>query len=92
MAQSKWQQKKNTNSNSLGIVKLTFLNAQSRAMSELRSLIKQFNDLAHGDDERRLKLEGMQLKIEKTKAEIDKLSDDKDDGPIEILIKRKGEA
>ncbi|MCM3239062.1 phage terminase small subunit [Heyndrickxia oleronia] len=70
----------------------TFLNAQSRAMSELRSLIKQFNDLAHEEDERRLKLEGMQLNIEKTKAEIDNLSDDKDDGPIEILIKRKGEA
>lgn len=51
----------------------TFLNAQSRAMSELRSLIKQFNELAHEDDERRLKLEQMQLGIDKTKAEIDKL-------------------
>lgn len=50
-----------------------FLNAQSRAMSELRSLIKQFNELATDDDERRLKLEQMQLNISKTKAEIDKL-------------------
>jgi uncharacterized protein YjcR len=49
----------------------TFLNAQSRAMSELRSLIKQFNELAHEDDERRLKLEHMRLNIEKTKAETD---------------------
>ncbi|MEN2468206.1 phage terminase small subunit, partial [Ornithinibacillus sp. JPR2-1] len=32
----------------------TFLTAQSRAMSELRNLIKQFNDLAHDDDERKL--------------------------------------
>lgn len=50
-----------------------FLNAQSRAMSELRSLIKQFNELAHEDDERRLKLQKMQLDIDKSKAEIDKL-------------------
>ncbi|PAD67017.1 hypothetical protein CHH83_20840 [Bacillus sp. 7586-K] len=49
----------------------TFLNAQSRAMGELRSLIKQFNDLAHEEDERRLKLEQMQLIFEKTKAETD---------------------
>jgi len=67
----------------------TFLNAQSRAMSELRSLIKQFNELAHEDDERRLKLEQMQLSIEKTKAEVDKISTGSDDKPIEILIKRK---
>jgi len=67
----------------------TFMNAQSRAMSELRSLIKQFNELAHEDDERRLKLEQMRLSIEKTKAEVDKLSSGSDDKPIEILIKRK---
>lgn len=67
----------------------TFLNAQSRAMSELRSLIKQFNELAHEDDERRLKLEQMRLSIEKTKAEVDKISSGSDDKPIEILIKRK---
>lgn len=68
----------------------TFLNAQSRAMGELRSLIKQFDELAHVEDERRLKLEQMQLGIEKTRAEVDKLSSG-DDGPIEIMIKRKGE-
>lgn len=50
----------------------TFLTAQSRAMAELRSLIKQFIDLANEDDERRLKLEQMQLNIEKTKADVDK--------------------
>jgi uncharacterized protein YjcR len=49
----------------------TFMNAQSRAMGELRSLIKQFNELALETDERRLKLEQMQLNIEKTKAETD---------------------
>ncbi|MCM3108784.1 phage terminase small subunit [Bacillus velezensis] len=48
----------------------TFLNAQSRAMGELRSLIKQFDQLAHEQDERRLKLEQMRLNIEKTKKAI----------------------
>ncbi|MCU1804767.1 phage terminase small subunit [Cytobacillus firmus] len=47
-----------------------FLNAQSRAMSELRSLIKQFDEMAHIHDERRLKLELMRANIEKTKSEI----------------------
>jgi uncharacterized protein YjcR len=48
----------------------TFLNAQSRAMGELRSLIKQFDEMADIYDERRLKLELMRANIEKTKAEI----------------------
>ncbi len=48
----------------------TFLNAQSRAMGELRSLIKQFDEMAHIHDERRMKLELMRANIEKTKAEI----------------------
>ncbi|MCY7574499.1 MAG: phage terminase small subunit [Bacillota bacterium] len=51
----------------------TFLNAQSRAMSELRGLIKQFDNIAHETDERRLKLEQMRLNIEKTKAEVEKM-------------------
>ncbi|MDT3762986.1 phage terminase small subunit [Priestia filamentosa] len=68
-----------------------FLVAQSRAMAELRNLIKQFDEQAHIDDERRLKLEAMQVNIDKSKAQLDKLSTKKDDGPIEIVIKRKGE-
>ncbi len=67
----------------------TFLNAQSRAMGELRSLIKQFNDLAHEEDERRLKLEQMQLNIAKTKAEIDNMNDDESDDTVNIVITRK---
>lgn len=66
------------------------LTAQSRAIGELRSSIRQFVEMADQDDERRLKLEQMRLNIDKTKAEIDKL-DNKDEGPIEIVIKRKGE-
>lgn len=49
-----------------------FLNAQSRAIAELRSSIKQFIELANEDDERRLKLEQMQLNIKKTKADVEK--------------------
>lgn len=63
----------------------TFLNAQSRAMSELRSLIKQFLDIAHEADERRLKLEQMQLNIDKTKVEVEKLKDN-DEKQVRIII------
>lgn len=68
----------------------SFLNAQSRAISELRTSIKQFLEMAYDDDERRLKLESMQVNIDKSKAEIEKLGGDNDDGPIEIVISRKG--
>ncbi|WP_339147649.1 phage terminase small subunit [Sutcliffiella sp. BMC8] len=54
----------------------TFLTAQSRAMSELRSLIKQFNDLAHDDDERKLRIQLMQANIKKAEVEADKLAKD----------------
>lgn len=54
----------------------TFLNSQSRAIAELRSSIKQFNELADDADERKLKLEQIQLSIEKTKAEIEKIQGD----------------
>lgn len=46
-----------------------FMNAQSRAMSELRSLIKQFDNLAFEDDERRLKLDLMSEQISKLRRE-----------------------
>lgn len=66
----------------------TFLNAQSRAMSELRSLIKQFNEMATEDDERRLKLEHMQAQIDKTKAETEKITsvNENDTPPIINIV------
>jgi uncharacterized protein YjcR len=72
----------------------TFLNAQSRAMSELRSLIKQFEEMASMNDERRLKLEQMKLGIEKTKKETEFIEertkqlkgDKKDTSLLEALI------
>lgn len=62
------------------------LNAQSRAISELRSLINQFIKIADEADERKLKLEQMGLNIEKTKAEIEKISNGDSEGPLEIRI------
>lgn len=49
------------------------LTAQSRAIGELRSSIRQFVEMADQDDERRLKLQQMQLGIDKTKLEIEKI-------------------
>ncbi|MGG5181388.1 phage terminase small subunit [Bacillus sp. MM09(2025)] len=69
----------------------TFLNAQSRAMAELRSLIKQFEGLAHEKDERRLKLKQMKLNIDRTKAEVERITDNKEDPTFEIIIKDKGD-
>ena len=70
-----------------------FLNAQSRAMSELRSLLKQFCDIADNEDERLLRIEQMQLNIDKTRAEIDRIQEpEENDKPVEIIIRRKGES
>lgn len=49
-----------------------FLNSQSRAMSELRNMLKQFVEMADYDDYRLLEIKKMQGSIEKTKAEITK--------------------
>ena len=62
-----------------------FLNAQSRAMSELRSLIKQFNELATEDDERRLKLELLKAQIDKAKAETEKIAKEKEEEAPPII-------
>ncbi|NWF40001.1 phage terminase small subunit [Bacillus sp. 8A6] len=66
----------------------TFLNAQSRAMSELRSLIKQFDNIAHETDERRLKLEQMRLNIEKTKKAIDGGSEGSGENKIASMLQK----
>ena len=65
----------------------TFLTAQSRAISELRTSIRQFVDMTNEDDERRLKVELMQAQIDKAKAETDKLTkENTTDAPPEITI------
>ncbi len=64
-----------------------FLRAQSRAMSELRSMIKRYEEMLKSD----LATEEQKLRIQKLKAEIDKVKDKDDDKTIEIVIKRRGE-
>src|SRR5690606_41027501 len=48
----------------------TFLNAQSRAIAELRSSIKQFLEIAREDDERRLKLQVMQAQVDRKSTRL----------------------
>lgn len=66
-----------------------FLKAQSRAMSTLSSLIRDFDKLANIDDERRMKLEQMKLGIEKTKAEIKEITDESSNGSRVIIVNDK---
>ncbi|MCJ0176229.1 hypothetical protein J0W67_17020, partial [Clostridioides difficile] len=49
----------------------SFLNAQSRAMSELRSLIKQYDEMIHKDWN--LATEEQKTRVEKLKCEVDNL-------------------
>ncbi|MYL56187.1 hypothetical protein GLW20_01550 [Virgibacillus halodenitrificans] len=69
----------------------SFLNSQSRAMGELRSMLKQFIEMADYEDDRLLEVEKMRAAIDKTKAETEKIATNEDTGPIEIMIKRKGD-
>lgn len=48
-----------------------YLQAQSRAMQALNSLIKQFLEMSDPHDERRLKLELMEVELQKRKDEAD---------------------
>lgn len=69
----------------------SYIKAQSRAMAEYRNLIKQFLDLTTEDDERRLKLEQMQLAIDKTKAEIKQMTNESESSTKTIIINDKEE-
>ena len=60
----------------------TFLNAQSRAMGELRSLIKQYDTMVNANLE--LVTEEQKLRIDKLKGEVKKLSGDNKDNDITI--------
>ncbi|MBO3634430.1 phage terminase small subunit [Bacillus subtilis] len=66
----------------------SFLNAQSRAMGELRSLIKQFVLLAHEEDERRLKLEQMRLNIEKVKKDINGDNGNSQENEVAAMLRK----
>ncbi|MCG5104437.1 hypothetical protein [Oceanobacillus alkalisoli] len=62
-----------------------YIRAQSRAMAEYRNLVKQFLELAHDEDERKLKLELMQHQIDKTKAETEKITKEQDGGSPPVI-------
>lgn len=69
----------------------SYIKAQTRAFAEHRNLVKQFMDLTTEDDERRLKLEQMQLNIDKTKAEINKLENpdsNKQESEVAKMLRR----
>lgn len=59
----------------------SFLNAQSKALSTLSALIRDFDRLANIDDERRAKLEFIQVQIDKIKS-----TTNNDDNNIEPVI------
>ncbi|WP_427110450.1 terminase small subunit [Lysinibacillus xylanilyticus] len=54
------------------------------------AFLAKYTDLLNENERKQLQNEQARLNIDKTKAEIEKL-DKKDDGPMEIVIKRKGE-
>jgi uncharacterized protein YjcR len=69
----------------------TFLTAQSRAISELRTSIKQFNEMANEDDIRKLKLEQMTLGIDKTKLEIERMGGEGEADLVDDWVAAMGE-
>lgn len=61
----------------------TFLNAQSRAMGELRSLIKSYNELV----DRGLATQEQELRVQRLQLEIDKISGDNKGQETEDWVK-----
>ena len=67
----------------------TFLNAQSRAMGELRSLIKQYDTMINANLD--LVTEEQKLRIDKLKGEVKKFSGDDKGNNITIKVVRASE-
>jgi uncharacterized protein YjcR len=61
-----------------------FLQAQSRAMATLQSMIKQYDELLKSG----IATEEQKLRVEKLKVEIGKIRDEDKDKPIQVTIKR----
>src|SRR5690625_985270 len=65
----------------------TFMNSLSRSMAELRNMLKQYVELSTHDDDRLLEIERMRAIIDKSKAEVDKLTrETKVEEPPQITI------
>ncbi|EJQ39758.1 hypothetical protein IEC_01346 [Bacillus toyonensis] len=67
----------------------SFLNAQSKALSTLSALIRDFDRLANIDDERRAKLEFIQVQIDKIKSNTN--NDDNNIDPVVIVDNVSGD-
>ncbi|MBZ8125587.1 phage terminase small subunit [Bacillus thuringiensis] len=67
----------------------SFLNAQSKALSILSALIRDFDRLANIDDERRAKLEFIQVQIDKIKSNTN--NDDNNIEPVVIVDNISGD-
>lgn len=67
----------------------TFLNAQSRAMGELRSLIKQYDIMLNSSLD--LATEEQKLRIEKLKSEVKKISGNDKDKNVTVKVVRASE-
>ena len=67
----------------------TFLNAQSRAMGELRSLIKQYDIMLNSSLD--LATEEQKLRIEKLKGEVKKISGNDKDKNVTVKVVRASE-
>ncbi|MBU4642439.1 phage terminase small subunit [Bacillus toyonensis] len=67
----------------------SFLNAQSKALSTLSALIRDFDRLANIDDERRAKLEFIQVQIDKIKSTTN--NDDNNIEPVVIVDNVSGD-
>lgn len=65
--------------------------ALTRVTDKLLKAIKQKHEIERSYLEQPLKVEQMRANVERTKAEVKKMTGSTDGGPIEILIKRKGE-
>lgn len=65
----------------------TFLQAQSRAMAELRNMITRYDEILRTE----LVTEEQRLRIEKLRVDIDNIKEKDADQPINIMITRKGE-
>lgn len=59
-----------------------YLQAQSRAMAELRNMISKYDELCKSD----MVTEEQRLRIEKLKVDIDKIKEDKGDKNIKVTI------
>ncbi|EJR61463.1 hypothetical protein IIO_02916 [Bacillus cereus VD115] len=67
----------------------SFLNAQSKALSTLSALIRDFDRLANIDDERRAKLKFIQVQIDKIKSTTN--NDDNNIEPVVIVDNISGD-